>query len=190
MIKAIVFDCFGVLATDGWLPFREKYFGSDTDVFEQATALNKRADAGLLDYDEFVRRVADKAGVTAADAHAQIEHNIADNEVLDFIGSELKPQYKIGLLSNAGVSWLDKIFTPAQLALFDATALSYELGVIKPDPIMYRTIAERLGVENDECIFIDDQLKYCDGARQVGMNTIQYTGLQPLKDELRPLLGN
>jgi hypothetical protein len=58
MIKAVVFDCFGVLASDGWLPFREKYFGNDPQLFRKATELNKRTDSGLLSYDEFIEAIA------------------------------------------------------------------------------------------------------------------------------------
>src|SRR5690348_2888052 len=62
MIKAIVFDCFGVLTSDGWLPFKKKYFGHDSALTEEATSLNKQVDAGLISYDDFVPAVAKLAG--------------------------------------------------------------------------------------------------------------------------------
>ena len=38
-IKGIIFDCFGVLATDGWLPFKNKYFKEKPALFRKATEL-------------------------------------------------------------------------------------------------------------------------------------------------------
>jgi len=184
MIKAIVFDCFGVLATDGWLPFRESHFSKNPLLLEKALTLNKKADAGVLHYDDFVKQVAQMARMSESATHGAIEGNIPNEALLEYIKSELKPHYKIGMLSNAPENWLDKMFTSEQVALFDATTLSYELGAIKPDLIMYQTIARRLGVEPSECIFIDDQPTYCEGAARAGMSVIQYVDFAQMKAEL------
>ncbi|HLZ15317.1 MAG TPA: HAD-IA family hydrolase, partial [Candidatus Saccharimonadales bacterium] len=157
MIRAIVFDCFGVLATDGWLPFKERYFGHDTQKFAAASDLGRAADAGLIDFDEFIGQVSALAQVTDLDARSQIEHNVPNDALFAYIRDALKPKYKIGMLSNAGADWLHELFTPEQVALFDAVALSYEIGVLKPAPRAYEVIAERLGVTPEACVFVDDQ---------------------------------
>ena len=156
MIKAIVFDCFGVLASDGWLPFKVRYFEDNQELSLQATLLNKAVDSGQASFDEFVREVASMAGVSEELARQQIEHNIPDEKLFAYI-EELKQQYLIGLLSNAGDNWLDSIFTPEQVSLFNAVALSYEIGAIKPDVRAYEAIVDRLRVAPSECIFVDDQ---------------------------------
>jgi HAD superfamily hydrolase (TIGR01509 family) len=187
-IKAIIFDCFGVLATDGWLPFRDHYFGSDPDLYEKAVASNKRVDAGLHSYDDFINEVASMAGVTSHDARQTIENNVPNTQMLEYIRDDLKSRYKLGFLSNAGANWLDDIFEPWQVQLFDEVLLSYQIGVIKPDPIMYETIAARLGVLSEECLFIDDQPRYCEGAEAVGMRTILYTDTPHTLAKLEGLL--
>lgn len=48
--------------------------------------------------------------------------------------------------------------------------------VRKPDPAAYRRAAERLGLEPEQILFIDDQPRNCDGARAVGMQAIQFGG--------------
>ncbi|HSJ49732.1 MAG TPA: HAD family hydrolase [Actinomycetota bacterium] len=53
----------------------------------------------------------------------------------------------------------------------DAVVLSYEIGSAKPDPAIYRAALERLGVEPEEAVFVDDQAAYCDGAARVGIPT-------------------
>ncbi len=188
MIKAIVFDCFGVLASDGWLPFRKSYFGDKPELLDWVTTLNKKVDAGILRYDDFIEGVAALAGVSIGEAHRQIEGNVANPELFAFISDILKPKFNIGMLSNVAANWLDKMFSPEQVALFDAKVLSYELGVIKPDPLTYRTIAERLGARPEECLFVDDQIRYCEGAQATGMQAICYQNFDQFKAEIEPLI--
>jgi hypothetical protein len=45
--------------------------------------------------------VADLAGLSAAAARQSIEHNITDAGLFAFIEHDLKPHYKLGMLSNA-----------------------------------------------------------------------------------------
>lgn len=188
MIKAIVFDCFGVLASDGWLPFRTRHFGENAELLEEATSLNKQVDAGLADYDDFIHAVAALADVTEATARQEIESNVPDAQLFEYI-RPLKAEYKIGMLSNAGANWLDKMFTPNQTALFDAVVLSYELGIVKPDARMYEAIASRLGVLPEECVFIDDQPRYLIGAQDIGMQTVLYENFEQFKTALEKLLN-
>ena len=188
MIRAIIFYCFGVLTTDGWLPFKRKYFGDDPKLEAEASDRNKQVDAGLASYDDFMVAIADLAHVPLEESHKAIENNVADEILLSYIATELKPHFKLGLLSNAGANWLDKLFRKDQINLFDAVALSYETGFVKPDPRAYQTIAERLGLMPEECIFIDDQERYCTAAREVGMQAIVYVSAKQLQTELTPLL--
>ncbi len=187
MIKAIIFDCFGVLASDGWIPFRVEHFGDKPGLLEVAMSLNKQVDVGLADYDDFIKKVAELAGVSAKATKKAIESNVPDEQLFAYIPT-LKRRYKIGMLSNAGDNWLDEIFKPAHVALFDAVALSYETGVIKPNERAYEIIVDRLGVEPNECVFIDDQPRFVTGAQDVGMQAILYTNFAQCRSDLEKLL--
>ncbi len=173
MISAIVFDCFGVLMTDAWLPFKAKAFGHDPELLLEATNLMRQSDAGMISHDDFITSIAKLASMPASQAKKAIANNVA-NEPLFLYIQELKKDHKIGLLSNAADNWLDHMFTPEQIKVFDAVALSYEMRHVKPDPRAYEIIAERLGVEVGECVFVDDQERYCTGAREAGMKAIWY----------------
>jgi putative hydrolase of the HAD superfamily len=188
MIRAIIFDCFGVLATDGWLPFRDEHFGHDPTLLERATISNKRVDAGLQSYDDFVRDISDLSGVEEREVRRAIEHNVPNKPLLDYIRDELKPHYRIGFLSNAGANWLDDIFEPWQVDLFDEVLLSYQIGAVKPEPIMYETILARLGVLPEEALFIDDQPRYVEGARELGIKAIQYKTYHQTKHAIEEML--
>ncbi len=189
MIKAVIFDCFGVLTTDGWLPFKRKYFSNDPTLETEATDLNKRTDAGLATYDDFVQGIARLAHVSEGEATKAIENNVTDDDLLDFIEHSIKPHYKVGMLSNAGDNWLPKLFSKKQISLFDAVALSYETGFVKPDPQAYRVICERLGLEPENCVFIDDQERYCLAAKEQGMKAIWYQSFEQFKSEINPFIG-
>jgi FMN phosphatase YigB (HAD superfamily) len=190
MITAIVFDCFGVLATDGWLPFRRQYFGTEGDLFERAATVNKQVDAGLISFDDFIAVVAGLADMTPERARHLIVNNVPDEALLGYIAGQLKPDYKIGMLSNVAGNWLGDMFTEAQVALFDAVALSYETSFVKPDPRAYQTICDRLGVPPEECVFLDDQERYCTAARDGGMQAIVYQNFAQAKAELEQLLAS
>lgn len=150
--------------------------------------MNRLVDTGLADYDTFIQDVAKLAGVSPERARKDIENNVANEELLEFIGKDLKPQYQIGLLSNAGADWLDALIGKRYKALFDAIALSYETGVLKPQAEAYEIIAERLGVELKQCVFIDDNESYCAAAREAGMQAIWYQDFEQFKADLKKLL--
>jgi putative hydrolase of the HAD superfamily len=55
---------------------------------------------------------------------------------------------------------------------FDALVLSFEVGAMKPDPAIYREALTRLGGPDPaRSVFVDDQVRYCDGAAAVGLQT-------------------
>ena len=174
MIRAVIFDCFGVLTTDGWLAFRERFLNASPDKLALAIASNKRVDAGVISYNDFIHEIAELAGITDEKATQIIEGNTENESLFEYIRDEIKPRYKVGMLSNAGDNWLDRLFEPWQVELFDEVVLSYQVGAIKPDPIMYQTIADKLGVLPEECLYIDDQERYVQGARDIGMTAIHF----------------
>lgn len=188
MIRAIIFDCFGVLTSDGWLPFKRKHFGHDAALFEEATDLNKQSNSGMISTHEFVRRIADMARVSAGFVGRQIHGNRSNDELFEYIKHDLKPDYQIGLLSNTSSNALHDMFTPEQINLFDAVALSYEIGAVKPDREAYEHVLNQLGVTADEAVFIDDQERHVTGAREAGMQGIVYKDFEQMKRELEKLL--
>lgn len=189
MIKAIIFDCFGVLTTDGWLPFKRKHFSNDPERELQATDLNKQVDAGLADYDQFLRDIAALAGVSVAEARVSIEDNVANQELFAYIRRVLKPRFKIGMLSNAGGDWIKDLFDKDQAELLGATSLSCQTGFVKPDERAYHDIANKLGVDPGTCIFVDDQPRYCTAAEAVGMRTVVYQSTEQCIRDIDRLLA-
>jgi HAD superfamily hydrolase (TIGR01509 family) len=188
MIKAIIFDCFGVLAVDGWLPFKTEHFSDQPERLREVTLLNRQTDAGLLPYDEFIRSVAAMAGVAPDDFRAQIEQTVVNTELLEYIAAELKPAYQIGMLSNVAGHWLERKFTPAQRKMFDVVSLSSQTGFVKPDPRAYEAVLTELGLGAGEALFVDDREGNCSAAREVGMQALLYHDFVQFKHDLTEVL--
>lgn len=187
MIQAIIFDCFGVLTTDGWHPFKAKYFGHDRVKAVEAGKLNVLANSGQIEYQQFLHQIGELAGLSAQQVDFEISRNIANDELFGLI-EQLAQTYKIGMLSNAADNWLKELFAEKQLALFDVAILSCDIGVNKPSPDAYYITADALEVPAENCLFVDDLSSYIRGAEQAGMQAIQYKNYMQFKQELDALL--
>lgn len=187
MIKAVIFDCFGVLTADRWLAFCDRHF-SDPEMLEEARALNIRVDAGLIEYSDFVSSIAKLAVIPVEDAWRELTRQAPNEPLFAYIRDTVKPRYSIGLLSNAAENWLDTLFESWQVALFDEVVLSCDVGATKPEAIMYETIATKLGLAPEECLFIDDQPRFVTGARDVGMKAIGYTDMTSFVSEFEGII--
>lgn len=186
MVKAVVFDCFGVLTRDGWSTFRDANIKSP-DNLELASAANKRVDAGIISYQDYISELVNLSGKSGTEVKRALETHSPNEALLSYIRDNLVGRVKIGMLSNAADNWLDDIFEPWQVDLFDEVVLSYQLGVTKPNRLMYETICNRLGILPDEAIFIDDYSGYTEGARDVGMYGIHYKTVEQTIQEIEEL---
>lgn len=188
MIKAIIFDCFGVLTTDGWEPFCRKYFAEDPKKLRQAKILVGSLNLGNIKYEEFISQVAKLAKISERKALSYIDDNKRNEELFKYIRNNLKPKYKIGMLSNAGQNWLNELFTRDDLALFDDIVLSSDVGYIKPDHAIYKISLDRLSVSPSESVFVDDIRRYVTAGNEVGMSSILYRNFNDMKKQLESLL--
>lgn len=187
MIKAVIFDCFGVVLTDG---LRENYihFGGDFDKdLPEIAALMHEASAGRIE--SSVPAMAKKLSISEEVWRKYNEdgHHI-QYDVLEY-AKELRKKYKVAMLSNIGKGGLGRFFEPGLLEeSFELIVESAAIGFAKPEAGAYEYVADKLGVRYDECAMIDDRPEYIDGAVAVGMKGILYQNLPQLQKELEPLL--
>lgn len=174
MIKAVIFDCFGVLTTDGWKQIREEYFSQDEAKMQHSRDIDRAVNAGMMYYDDFITEICRMTGLSDPEVRSRMGSSAPNRLLFDFIRDSLKDTYKIGMLSNAAANWLDELFEPWQVALFDETVLSYEAGTTKPDPAIYTMMTNKLSVAPEECIFIDDSEWYCTAADELGFTSIHH----------------
>jgi putative hydrolase of the HAD superfamily len=67
---------------------------------------------------------------------------------------------------------------------FDVLVWSCQVGVVKPDPAIYRHTLTELGVEPEEALFIDDKIANIVTARALGMKAIEFSTVELLRAEL------
>jgi putative hydrolase of the HAD superfamily len=185
-IKAVIFDCFGVLTSERWIPFRRRYFHTDEAKAFARKAMGQLV-TGQLNPQEFISTIAHKGKVDEDEVRESLTGSSPDEELFEWIRSN-KQSYRIGMLSNVGSDRLHTLFTAKQIALFDDIVLSYDVGMAKPDPRVYRLAAERLSLTPEECVFIDDKEMFCKAARDVGMRAVKYHEFDQFKKEIATIL--
>ncbi len=188
-IKAIVFDCYGVLVGDGMPAFiEEQVRDSETkrQIWEADDAVN-RGEKTVLEFFEFL---AKKVDMTVGQVAQTLDVNHVNQRLVEYIARELKPSYKLAILSNISGDILDELIGKDNRALFDAETLSYKVGAVKPQPPIYEHCLRQLGVGAEESVFIDDKEHYCDGARRVGMRAIHYKNFDDFKQKLEEMLAH
>jgi len=94
-------------------------------------------------------------------------------DTLDTLRRIKEAGLKLGLMSACSPDtpplWVETPMAP----FFDATLLSCEVGVNKPDPRFYRMACERLGVTAGRCLYVGDGAGHeLTGARDAGMHPV------------------
>lgn len=190
MIKALIFDNFGVLMDLVYSSLRHIL---PDDARAKLLDILDQADSGhISDADELkqIEDLLNQYNIDGASAVAQaIQHADRNTELLQFI-LDNKQRYKMAMLSNvSAVIW--NYYTQAELdKYFDQVVLSYQEKIAKPDPRIYRLTCERLGVQPNECVFTDDNEVNVIAARQVGMQGIVFTDNDDYFAKLREILGD
>ncbi len=90
-----------------------------------------------------------------------------------------------GLLSN---SWGGEYPRDLCSDLFDATVISSEVGMRKPEPRIFRHVAELLGLQPSECIFIDDIEANVAAAAQMGFTGVLHSTAESTSERVAELL--
>jgi putative hydrolase of the HAD superfamily len=197
-VKGLVFDYGGVLTTNVFDSFRDFCVteGLDPsavkDLFRadpNARNLVRAVETGEVAEDEFSQRFGELLGI--ADRERLIDRLFAgmgpDEAMLAALRSARAQGVRTGLISNSmGEGRYDRGAFPE---LFDGVVISGEVGLHKPQPEIYRLGCERIGLDPEECVFVDDLRENCEGAEAVGMTAILHRGAERTVPELERLLG-
>ena len=111
-----------------------------------------------------------------------------NHSMADFIQS-LRPRFQTAILSNAG-DQDRQIFNEAYCIedLVDIVIISAEVGLAKPDPRIYLLALERLDVQPEETIFVDDLQVNVEAARRLGIQAIQFQNNEQILQEISGIL--
>ncbi len=184
MIKAVVFDFFGVISSDEYWHF----IGVDKQKPSVFREISDQTNLGNIDWQAFLHKVAEVKKISVDEIQAVYESEQLNPQILSLIET-LHAKYKTGLLTNAHHDYIDQIIEKAHLRdLFDVLVISSREGVIKPDPRIFQIMLERLEASPEEIIYVDDQQRHVEAAKLLGIKAILYQDYQQLAQELSKLL--
>lgn len=189
MIKAIIFDCFGVVLTDALQAIRSDLALRNPQGAREVSDIIAADNRGLMEPSESREQIAAIMGITTDEFRSRVAAGeVRDEALLNYV-LDLRQSFKTAMLSNIAGESLQRRFPGNELAVyFDEVIASAEIGFAKPDHQAYEIAAERLGVMPAECVFTDDREGFCVAAGDVGMHPILYKNFAQFSTELRELL--
>ena len=199
VIQAVIWDLGGVLLrTEDYAPRRAlaERFGmtlGEIEDFVFSGESGERAQRGEISVEQHWDFQGTKLGLSPVELQGFREQfwkgDRLDTDLVNYIRN-LRGSYKTGMLSNA-FSDLRRVVTEVWnfADAFDEMIISAEVGLVKPDPRIYRLALDRLGVAPEAAVFIDDFLRNIEGARAVKMNAIHFSNPQQARSELDNLLN-
>lgn len=145
-------------------------------------------ETGALTEDEFEPQFAAILGVSAPELiDRMFAGSKPEQEMLDAVLRARQGGVRTGLVSN---SWGTRRYDRQLLAdLFDGVVISGEVGIRKPTPEIYELGAQRIGLEPEACVFVDDLPFNLEPASELGMATVHHTSSEETISELERLLG-
>ena len=208
-IEAVIWDFGGVFTTSPFEAFRrfEARRGLPLDFIRQVNAADPDTNAWAL----FERNEIDAAAFDEMflEEAARLGHAVRGAEVLPLLSGELRPRvvaalktckarFKVGCITNNVVTGhgtgmagsAEKAEAIADIfAQFDAVIESSKAGVRKPDPRIYQMMCERLVVDPERCIYLDDLGVNCKPAAALGMTAIKVTTEAQALEDLAAATG-
>ena len=200
--EVIIFDLGGVLID--WNPryLYRKLFSTEEEItwfLENVctSEWNEKQDAGRL-FEEATRELIAKfpSHASAIRAwHSRWEETVGGPiyGTVELLGRiRAQQQHRLYALTN----WSAETFPWARqtfdfLGWFEGIVVSGEEKTLKPYPEFYKILLDRYRIDPATAVFIDDNVKNIEGARNVGIDGIHFKDPNQLRSELaaRGILG-
>ena len=87
--------------------------------------------------------------------------------------------YRIGVLSDTWPSTVPQQKEAGAYKYYDCLTLSFELGVLKPDPRMYEDALAKMKLKPEEILYVDDLEKSLDKAASYGIVCVRSASEHP-----------
>ncbi|WP_214626274.1 HAD family hydrolase [Paenibacillus agaridevorans] len=183
MIKAIIFDFDGTIIdteTAWYYAFRDAYkeHGVDLDVEQYSQCLGTSlhlfnpyeylaTELGLaIDVAEFRNRIR-------ADHTARMNMEEVRAGIREYLKMAKEAGLRIGLASSSDRAWIDKYLAKLDIReYFEVIRSADDVSRVKPDPELYLSAIEALGVRADEAVAIEDSPNGARAAVAAGMHCV------------------
>ena len=206
MIKAVIFDLFETLITEwGHEKYTKRKISEDLcldyELFDQYWEENEHGRYhGIISFEDSIRYVCQRCGIKLLpQTLAQVTDkrnatkaacfNCIDSDVMTLLQELKTGGMRLAMLSNCSSEEVMAIRQSRLCSFFDTIVLSYEIGLSKPDPLIYMKILDELHLAAEKCLYVGDGgSNELEGARAVGIATVQakwYTNCHPCPRESR-----
>lgn len=192
MIKAVVFDMYETLITLFESPL---YFGAqmaadagmeEGQFLEIWRATETDRTTGKITFEEVVESILRTNGCYSEEKMELIvgRRIRSKEEAFEHIHRDILPMLKalkdrgilVGLISNCFSEETKIIKKSVLYPYFDAVCLSFDEGLQKPDPAIYKRCLEKLDVQAGDCLYVGDGgSDELEAAQRVGMGALQAT---------------
>jgi putative hydrolase of the HAD superfamily len=184
-IKAIFFDFFGVIS----IPSQHLFFETAIPRYHQRHAefeeLGRRHELGLISTEQYLATISTETGQSVQSCLKQMHSERKVNKpLLQYIEQKLRSRYRLAIFSNAGGDLSGYIDKDTLNKTFDDVIISAAIGAAKPDPQAFAIACQRLHVDPDEALLIDDIAANCDGAKAAGWKAVLYKSNPQLFEDL------
>ena len=130
-------------------------------------------DTGYLSKEEIINLINDRSNNKYKDLVIEFMNNFhkyrsIQQEVIEIIKSLRKQGYKVYLLSNTNEHSYEEVIKDIEY-LFDGTALSFRLHMIKPYEGIYKHLINKYNILPEETLFIDDREDNMKTANSLGI---------------------
>ena len=153
------------------------------------TGLVERFESGGIESHDFVRELSKHLNLdTSYENFCEIWSSIflPDTLISESMIEGIGRNYRLVLLSNTNAIHFEMLRENYPvLRHFDSLVLSYEVGAMKPLPLIYQRAIEAAGCLPEECFFTDDMPAYVEGARAQGIDAVQFESAAQIEVELR-----
>jgi epoxide hydrolase-like predicted phosphatase len=183
-IKAIVFDIGGVLEISPDLGLDKKWEQKlnlkPGELNQHLREIWKGGSIGTIT----IEQVHTQIGKIMGWGQKQVNEFIDDVwkeylgtlnvELADYFRS-LRPKYQTAIISNSFVGAREKEAGHYQFdSICDFIVYSHEVGISKPDPRIFTLACEKLGLQPNEIIFVDDHEDVYVSAVEMGMHCFEF----------------
>ena len=177
-MKTVIFDIGNVLMTFRWAPFARKYFGDKAEAVSAAIWAGgwwNELDRGVLSPEEVVDCAAGASPAFADEIRFAFEHVGECASRRDFAIPWIRELKSLGArvlyLSNYSHFYIGKRPDVLDfLSEMDGGVFSCDAKLVKPDPAIYRFIADKYSLVPSECVFLDDKPVNCRLAESCGFH--------------------
>lgn len=147
------------------------------------------AERGEVSGEQFLERVCEQTGSRPDAAALELASNDIfwlNAAIVPLVAQLRSAGLRLGVLSNTSAAhWQFCRARFRLLELFHLSALSFEIGAMKPAPQIYAAAAEMAGAAPAEIFFTDDRPENVAAARAAGWDAVVFESAAQFGDSLR-----